>query len=521
MLSCACSPKESNNSGSIAATTESSSNTTAPSETTQTEPEVDKDHLVYDTALEYVDFEIETDNEVYRKFAEEPVEGYFGDFYQTTVNLHKSIDRVVLSDVSLMSLQQKLDEVYYVIKEDGNEKYQQALAESKSVKEPSNNGIGFEFGYEWESSIYRSDSQCVTFVSSKHTRKYTQDDSKYGYEIETYNYNTDTAELITLNDVVKDKDAFYSYLLSKNDGEYWQGRMQEIKPLIDDNTLMFVLTYNSIILYLEDPEWHSYYTIDLPTLDYPEIYNMQYFGKTPSEYSVYNANMWDVDNDGSSDKISIEFDIATYSYCFDVKDTYSEISMYDTYHGTSVYRDDQEGGKYAINAWYFICIDSGRYIIVCGETGEGGTELEGVLLFKINDDFTVTFCEKYYGDVQYIYNPKSICVRVFSNLGGACGLTNNYVIENDLLVSDFTYMNHQITEAMKDITMYTLDGQPIVIEEGTTIRLTGFDEEFAYIDVYDSNYMVVDTVKMILDIHTGKFNGEPPTDLFKGCFYGG
>ena len=131
-----------------------------------------------------------------------------------------------------------------------------------------------------------------------------------------YNIATKEEKVLTIGDIVKDKDAFADLLTrflenayqSNTSDEDIQRMEKKRRDQIEQGTLNFQMYYDKISISLDDEEENDCYhiaDIDIPAMPYPEIFDMDFFGHTP-EYYILKADLngylfWDFDNDGILD----------------------------------------------------------------------------------------------------------------------------------------------------------------------------------------------------------------------------
>ena len=166
--------------------------------------------------------------------------------------------------------------------------------------------------YSFKTAIFRSDSQIFSCVV---TDMADMEEGKFL----SFSYRTQDGSSISFDDVVLDRSALSSYFETVfaqpgADSDYLSW-VSEMESQIVDGTIPFALTYDGIIFLDTSYSIINYYPYKLSVIGHEDIFNMEYFGKTPKYYTIYddpNHNIaWDVNGDGQMDTIVCESEYST------------------------------------------------------------------------------------------------------------------------------------------------------------------------------------------------------------------
>ena len=175
------------------------------------------------------------------------------------------------------------------------------LQDAKAGKPVESNEV------EFRTALFRSDSQVFSFAVTSSA------DLKEN-EFRAYNYRSSDGSRITLDDVVLDRSALAGYVdklfnLPGADSEY-KSWLTEIENSINDGSFVFTMSYDSINFLRTAYGTINYDVYKIPVIGHEDIFNMEYFGKTPTYYTIFDdANseiIWDVNLDGDMDSIKSE-----------------------------------------------------------------------------------------------------------------------------------------------------------------------------------------------------------------------
>ena len=168
--------------------------------------------------------------------------------------------------------------------------------EKEEFIEAVGKGGKLPYYHAWgENEIYRVDNEVVSFAM--HLRE-SADDMDASEAYICYNYDVNTGLPIPFYDVVNDLDALEAYMT-----EYFTDLGLEylletaFEELEESPDLYYALMYDAIVIE----------GVKLPVIGHEEIFNMQYFGATPEEYSLLldetNSLIWDFDDDGTLEEL--------------------------------------------------------------------------------------------------------------------------------------------------------------------------------------------------------------------------
>lgn len=303
MCAVSCKKKEQSTIVSVSDVPESSTSTLPSSvtseatrETSPSEPETTIEaYCVQD--LEYLSFSVE---EYEDSFTLEKRPGSMADMPSSSIHF----ETLHIDDPAFATLQSGIDAVqqpYFEEKLKAYEEECQALKEMNPAFYYEDDGDHY-----WNQvNINRMDSQIVsvTFCDG------------------CYNFSSKTGEVISLSDVVKDKSAFTKYL-----DEYIQPLLEDgyiysekdaatitkrLHAQIERDTLNFLLNYDGLSVYFGEGTYllENGYSevVKISAMVHPEIFNMEFFGHTPSAFSLeFNTSgdlYWDLNADGILEEI--------------------------------------------------------------------------------------------------------------------------------------------------------------------------------------------------------------------------
>lgn len=333
-------------------------------------------------------------------------------------------------------------------------------------------------------------------------------------ESDCYNFVVATGEQVTINEIVKDIDSFCTLLENA-----FNRKSDDAGSLISkakSGDLDFLLSYDGIYVG----------GIKISAIANPDVFNLEYFGATPKCYilqkDVNDQIVWDINGDGQNDTISFE---QTYdeeeeefeTFTFDVCGVQSQITPADI----------DEGGWHAyIEDAYLMHSDSGFYLLIIGSVEDGYSFGD---VFKINDDYSVSYSCPCGGDFQYVpYNPEYVVYWDYTTIGGA---SIEYYADSLIGYGDVgTYHTsswRNLMQTKKEITGTLCDGSEttVSIPYGTYITCMGYDleQKLIYFLTLNENAENNILVKLSLEGSTYPytFGGENPQDMFRGYKLGG
>ena len=189
------------------------------------------DTLVYDHSLEFLDFE----NDPYWLMYGVENTNDTNDYYNSTIGIHVEYDDYWLWNPDNSDLEGVIDDIYYDIEDKYDELYEERLEEF--LNSIANNQIpDTTTNIFCTTNVTRADSLFLSF--------YITEPGDENYTVTAYNYVSPTAETITFEDVVTDKEALCDYVSSNN----LFSNTDKILAQIRDGSIPFCLTYDGIVL---------------------------------------------------------------------------------------------------------------------------------------------------------------------------------------------------------------------------------------------------------------------------------
>ncbi len=160
---------------------------------------------------------------------------------------------------------------------------------------------------ELSTAIFRSDSQIFSVAV-------TAAPGMQEGEFRTYNYRTEDGSTITIDDVILDRGALNAlleqYFAMPGADDDYKTWLTSIENSVIDGTLPFTLAYDGINIPVFNAGMINYDVYKIPVIGHEDIFNMEYFGKTPKYYTLYDdpnrCITWDVNGDGQMDTIKAE-----------------------------------------------------------------------------------------------------------------------------------------------------------------------------------------------------------------------
>ena len=493
--------------------TDSSSETEDTSESSDTSSQpvapVFTDTLVYDQSLDFLDFENDPYDLIYG--VENPNSS---SDYNSIVSVHVNYDEYWLWDAPNDDLEDIIDDLYWDIEDKYDTLYAERLQE---LLDGIANNQYPEYGTNifCSTDVTRADSLFLSFYIME-----PGDDDKA--IVTSYNYITPTAETIRFEDVVIDKEALCDYVSANS----LFNNTDEILAKIRDGSVPFCLTYDGIVLISPiSSNYAQSAKISAISNSNQGIFNMGYFGATPSSYMLEagpdDKIYWDVTGDGITDEITITYPSDTFyrfeELTFDISGVSTTIKEADS--------DDLDGEYY--NA-YLICSD-GNFFICVETTIEDDYSIQ--LIFRINSDLSVSFQGRTdgYFDTEP-YNPNYIEISDISQFIGTGVQTNQYYFDlatgNFERFSSMSYRNYKVLVTKTDIAAKNyLDDSDMTIPAGTSVTLVSFDKEaqIAYFStLYEDDFdNKIFYLTFTIEDYAFRLDAGNEQDLFTGLFYAG
>jgi len=358
-------------------------------------------------------------------------------------------------------------------------------------------------------TVYRADSQVFSFELSAEI---------YGYDLESEsssfyaNVDPNTSMDIGMSDIITDVDAFCDILdmyLYTKDTSYRNDLKDAIRR---DTDTVFAITYDGIVID----------GIKIPVYGHEDCINMEYFGKTPSEYCLLldqnNVLEWDFDGDGVFEDLSVDYQGSELTVHFN-KNNY-------------VFGEDQipDIGKMDDLAWnsphVLMCSPDMCKFIVSMNYSE---TVEYLLVFDLSSGEPVFENEMEGRIAEVPLNPSDLRIGEDIDLVGGREMTRDYVLQADgTLVPQtaFVYMHSEPFVLSTDVSgdEFNWDTGEVIgkytIKKDTAIEIIAYHPNSGAIvfktlepDVNDCKYVQLESDKVH---HVG---GKDMDDLFPYQIY--
>ena len=397
--------------------------------------------------------------------------------------------------------------------------YEQQLAKFDDLV---NTGSALFNYWFWENcEVVRSDSQILSLKITT-----------YGYSTEedigtnTYysNYDSMTGKEIAFDDVIRDSGAFANYVEAcyhdvGADGMYASPTMADILDMITDGTLTFGMTYDAVWVY----------NVKVPVARHGDIFNMEYFGSTPADYTLemdgLNRLTWDFDGDGVLDELKLEAVKPASSYGIEtLKITCmgKEYSFKASEFEEMDYMEDLDG----YHGSCVMCVDGKYYLLVTMEI-EG--EDYATYIFDISDG------EPKYVDVFFAapierVNPKRFLIQLRTDIVGTVFMSYEFALGPDghlqQLSSTGTCHVGPLLSTMPlegkqyDVVTGTVAGEAEV-PGGACVEILGYDNKSGLLFVrVHPKYTDMETMDIALETDKqSTIAGQPRDTAFIGISY--
>ncbi|MBR5425879.1 MAG: hypothetical protein IK106_05100 [Clostridiales bacterium] len=281
---------------------------------------------------------------------------------------------ITINEPGYEELQKVLDEIANRNATLVEEHYKQSALE---LAEASSSGKELKDAF-YDSIIFtgRADEHIVSV-------SYSFRDNDADYETHRYNIDSKSGKILTLDDVVKDKEAlckyientiYDAYVYRATSYDYLTEYMDKIFPSIMDGTIEFGMRYDGI--YFGD--------VAVSAVNCPDCFNMDYFLNVPENYEIRsdssNTISWDIDGDGKVETISMSVSKSGDREC--------------TLHiGEVTQKVDIEHSEYI----FMLIHTSTGFVLDFGASSGSDSRCE--VIYRINDDrsleFLITGCDTF------------------------------------------------------------------------------------------------------------------------------
>lgn len=188
--------------------------------------------------------------------------------------------------------------------------------------------------------IQRADREVYSYL--KKNIKFEDSERKY-LNFECSNYDVNTGKILTLDNIVADKEKLQVVLAEQiklyySEDEFSVSTDVIAAGLCDENRCKWNLGYQGLTFYIDSSFTKSkdsaYMPVIVPFGDYSDLYEKKYV-QVPERYSidvdVHNTFIYDVTNDNKPDKINVEYEATSYgsiqSLSIKVNDIFKDIEI--------------------------------------------------------------------------------------------------------------------------------------------------------------------------------------------------
>lgn len=242
------------------------------------------------------------------------------DFGDTNLNLSTEYkyEKLVVVEDEFAYLQEAIDKIQNQYIDDLLSRYEATCETLRTDPSTFTDPVVFVPSFTIWSWPNRVDSLVTSFQIS----------TNYGsLEWDTYNLSSKDGRLLTLDDVVTNKQEFEKQVqeehfpfTSEYGVEYVETDKKEIHERLENNTLQFVMYYDGLEIHIPrlDPdgvsEPNGVDKIFISAFSYPDIFNMDYFTHVPEYYALHanyplmgkSSITWDFDGDGLAETLFME-----------------------------------------------------------------------------------------------------------------------------------------------------------------------------------------------------------------------
>ena len=405
------------------------------------------------------------------------------------IRLTEHCDVYTIPDQKYAQMNEKMEEIFGALKKKYDAIYDTKVSSFADIVK----AIPEDEEWLWESMeidsrayISRSDSKVLSFS----VESYTHFGMDWEEETAYYNFDPVTAEPVSLEKIVTDKQTLADIILSfcmpstsenynEDEAEYnvVLTTLSERVRTGDLSKIDFGLTQNDLYLYQEGDSAGELtpYRCIIPALAFGDCLDLSYFTAT-TEYYTLSSDMsfyitWDFDEDGTVDTLHIENESTGYDVAMKIYYNDQE-TPYEDYYDSEVT---------SIMDFYVVHNDDGfcLYILFSKED----VPVYPLHIFHLKDgefEYVGPFGEF----DQYPYDPTCVRLQQRSDLLGTgamvltCSLTGNKGFPKE---TSLFYEKDEIVVTKKDMSIPQTDadgnpnGRTVTIPAGTTVRYFGVD----------------------------------------------
>ena len=322
-------------------------------------------------------------------------------------------------------------------------------------------------------------------------------------------------EMIHFDDVVRDPEALKAYVRELFTGD--KAYMADMIEVDIDEKTDFCMVYDGIIME----------GVKIPVIGHEEIFNMEWFGATPQDYSLIldseNKLAWDFDRDGSIEELACEFDYDTSTLKITLGSetfefTSSEIEMLGVVGGIDWYQESVVMTT-SDGSFLFLVMSQDEYSRTFLFDINGGkvTYIEDMMGFPLRtlDPKDFDFCDymSFFGG-ESMFRPSMLGAdgKIVGQTPSFYCYSIPYMVYNDIKGKEFDWNTGEL------IGDYTIKGETFVSivaysPFNGSLVLMPLDKDMT---LENQKYIMIET-----DSDAGTIAGKLYTDVFGGQFYSG
>ncbi|MBO4926990.1 MAG: hypothetical protein J5379_01905 [Clostridiales bacterium] len=434
------------------------------------------------------------------------------DGYPTVINTTVYAESIQVMDPNATKLAEFVDDHYSALADYLSAAYDEFLDDFLEGRDTAKHYMKLY--------MYRDDSYICSFVEG--TSVYSVDGSMDIYT--AYNVLTETGEVITFTDVIKDASAVAD-VVQKNIPSKMTPASDEFLGSIRNGTCPFALTYDGIVFFTTE------YNLPIK-VNYTDIANLvddRFFGYNPETFvldlDLNSSLVYDINGDGQDDTVKVDVSYASSDY-FDVKD----VTL--TYNGNSTTLTAEECGylygDYDPN-WdtsYIMHVNGGDFLYLPFTVEDDYTDY---YVFNITDGaftFVDTLDYEFYG---HPCDPDAIWMMGRTDILGTSYYKGDFSFNGgDGLAYDedtVFYNMHTKVQTKAEVYGVNMDGNDASIPAGTPVLFVAYNknEKEVLLMTLDKDYN--NDEYLIVTVETGNYpiliSGYDQGELFDGIHYAG